>query len=467
MSTYIPHTDEDIRQMLGTIGKPDLEALFSALPENVLLQNPLCLPPGKTELELSRSIRRLADRNRILSDLGDPDCGDLTGFLGAGAYDHTVPAAVDELTLRQEFYTAYTPYQPEISQGTLQALFEYQTMVCALTELEVSNASLYDGATACIEACRMAVAHTRRKKLVVSEGIHPHVLASMETLLAASGTTLIRIPLRGGRTDPEALARALRADIAGVVVQSPNFLGIIEDLTDLADPVHQVGALLIQECMDALALCVLTSPGEAGVDIAAGSGQVFGGYLSFGGPHLGFLATTTRLMRRLPGRIVGQTTDIDGRRAYVLTLQTREQHIRRDKATSNVCSNHSLSAVRATIYLSLLGPEGLREVAVESMLKSRNLNEKLLETGAFERVTERPFFREFPLRYLGSGQKLETALLRAGFLGGFALGTAGMIDMELSYDNTFVFCATEKTTAEDIDRLGRTVAAIFRNGGEK
>ena len=453
MSVYFPHTSEDIRKMLEVVGKSSLDALFDDLPASLRLQRPLRLEPGMTEHKLTRRLTSLAERNTPV--------GQLACFLGAGAYDHIVPAAVDALASRQEFFTAYTPYQPEISQGTLQALFEYQTMICMLTGLEVSNASLYDAASACVEAARMAMAHTRRSRVLVSSGVHPHVLAALRSSLAAVGATVAEVPLCDGLTDRAALLLQLKEEAAGVILQSPNFLGYIEDLSGFSGPVHQSGAILMQCVMDALSMAVLKTPGDAGADIAFGSGQCFGGGLTFGGPYFGFIASTGKLMRRLPGRIIGQTVDRDGRRAFVLTLQAREQHIRREKATSNVCTNHSLCALRAAIYLALLGPRGLRRTAEDGMRKARRLEAGLISSGAFGPVSSAPYFREFTLRYRGDRTALNASLVVQGFLGGFNLDDTGLYMCHDWLENAFVFCATEKNTEEEIIRFVRTIKEIF------
>ena len=454
MTSYIPHTPQDIRRMLEVIGLPTLESLFDDVPENVREKRPLALAPGLSELELTRHMTTLAGRNSPAAAK--------TAFVGVGAYDHVIPAAVDALASREEFFTSYTPYQPEISQGTLQALFEYQTMICSLTGLQVSNASLYDAASAFSEAVRMAVAQTRRTRVLVSGGIHPHVRESMQTMLGAIGVSLEEIPLRNGLSDAEAFDDMIRPEagpVAGVVLQSPNFLGFIENVAGFAGKARQAGALVIQGVMDALSLAVLRSPGESGADIAAGNGQGFGGGLSFGGPYFGFLTTTDALMRRLPGRIAGQSSDLDGKRAFVLTLQAREQHIRRDKATSNVCSNHSLYALRAAMYLSLLGPQGLQETAEACMAKARKLEAGLLSTGLFEQVSSAPYFREFTLRCRVDRAAYHRAMSRPGLAGGFDIAAHDLSGRAGWPGDAYIFCTTEKTEDSDIERFIGAVQA--------
>ncbi len=456
MPPYIPHTEQDIQRMLDVVGKPTLESLFEDVPPNVRMRRPLDLGTGLSELELTRRMTALADRNT--------QGGRLVSFIGAGAYDHVVPAAVDAVLSRQEFFTAYTPYQPEISQGTLQALFEYQTMICSLTGLQVSNASLYDASSAYTEAARMAIAQTRRQRVLVSAGIHPNVFQAMKTALGAIGATLETIPLRDGRTDMDTLSGRIRAEASGaaaaIIIQSPNFLGYIEDVDAFSAEAHTVGALMIHGVMDALSLAVLRTPGESGADIAAGSGQCFGGELAFGGPAFGFITTTEKLMRKLPGRIVGQSADVDGRRAFVLTLQAREQHIRREKATSNICSNHSLNALRAAAYLALVGPRGLRRSAEDSMRKARLLEQGLLSTGRFERISNAPYFREFALRCRVDGTVFHREMRKRGSLGGYDLAWLDSPETTGLPRDVHVFCATEKTGEGDIRRFVTEVAAL-------
>lgn len=458
MPPYIPHTPDDIRQMLAQIGLPDVEALFADIPAPVRLGRPLDLGAGMTEWQLTQHLTAMSQRNT--------GTGAAAPFLGAGVYDSFIPAAVDALASRQEFFTAYTPYQPEISQGTLQALFEYQTLICEWTGMDVANASVYDGASAVSEAVRMAMAQTRSRHILLSAALHPGVAAAIRPLLEAAGATLHWLPMLGLATDHKTAAALLASPPDGgwaaVVVQSPNFLGVVEDMAAFSAAAASAGALSIQCIMDALSLAVLSTPGESGVDIAAGSGQGLGGGLSFGGPYFGFMTTRDKLTRRLPGRIVGQSRDVDGKRAFVLTLQAREQHIRRDKATSNICSNHSLYALRAAIYMALMGPAGLRDAAAAAMRNARALRQGLLSTGLFEPVGEQPWFREFALRPRVAGDELRRKWRAAGFLPGYDLARLAPGDCPGLPRDAMLFCATEKNTEEQIARF---VHALTAPGG--
>lgn len=438
MSTfpYFPHTEEDIRQMLGKIGVDSMDDLYCDVPADFLYKGEYDLPDARSEQEVRELFAALADKNPKLKI-----------FAGAGAYDHYTPAIVPYLLSRSEFLTAYTPYQCEISQGTLRYIFEYQSMICALTGMDVSNASMYDGPTAAAEAMRMAVACAKKKNTVlVSAGLQPNVLEVIRTYAKFYGTAIEEIPLDGGQTSAAALKALVAAgDVAGAIVSSVNRLGVIEDHTGFADALHADKAVLIEYC-DPSALAVLKTPAEWDADIAVGDGQSLGIPLCFGGPTVGFMACRKDYMRKMPGRIVGQTADAEGRRSFVLTLQAREQHIRREKATSNICSNESLMALFVTIYLSVMGPEGLREVNEKSAAGTHYLYTELLKTGKFEPVTDKPFLKEFVLKPLVDPKKLHSELSKAGWFA--ALPT------EEDYVN---FCVTEKKTKEDIDALVKAV----------
>ena len=424
--SYFPHTGEDIRTMLERIGVQSLEDLYSDVPEEFLFKGEYDLPAAKSEDEVREWFRNLASRNVPL-----------TVFAGAGAYDHYTPSVIPYVTSRSEFLTAYTPYQCEISQGTLRYIFEWQTMICNLTGLGVANASMYDGPTAAAEAMRMCVACTRKRNSVVaSSRLLPNVIDVLQTYSKYSGINLVV-------TDDvqEAVAEGT-LDLAGVIVPSINRFGIIESHLGLADLVHEMGGLLVEYC-DPSALAVVKTPAEWGADIAVGDGQSLGIPLCYGGPYVGFMACRNEWMRKLPGRIVGQTADAEGRRAFVLTLQAREQHIRREKATSNICSNESLMALWCTVYLSLMGPEGLRKVNALCYERSHYLHDALLATGKFTDPFEgREFLKEFALQPLCDVAKLQQALLDAGFF--------GALQTEEGY---VTFCATERRTREEIDRL--------------
>ena len=439
MSTfpYFPHTEEDIRQMLERIGVSSMEDLYADVPADFIFKGGYDLPDSKSEQEVRDLFEALAAKNPKLKV-----------FVGQGSYDHYTPAIVPNLLSRSEFLTAYTPYQCEISQGTLRYIFEYQSMICNLTGLDVSNASMYDGPTAAAEAMRMAVACAKKKNTVlVSKGLLPNVIEVIKTYAKYYGTVIEEIDLDGGQTSLDSLkALIAKGDVAGAIVPSINRYGIIEDLTGFADALHEAGAVLAEYC-DPSALAVLKTPAEWGADIAVGDGQSLGIPMSFGGPSVGFMACLKDYMRKLPGRIVGQTADASGKRAFVLTLQAREQHIRREKATSNICSNESLMALFVTIYLSVMGPKGMREVNEKSTAGAHYLFNELLKTGKFEPVfPDKPFLKEFVLRPLVDLKALNAKLTAAGFFA--ALPT------EEGYAS---FCVTEKRSKEEIDALVATI----------
>jgi glycine dehydrogenase subunit 1 len=430
--------------MLDVIGAASLDELYRDIPAGLRLKGDLTLGKPLSEAELYRELGAIAEKNTGAERL--------VCFLGAGAYDRLIPSAIKYLTSRSEFYTAYTPYQPEISQGTLQAIFEFQTMIASLTGMDAANASMYDGASACAEAVLTAVRHTGRRAVLVSRAVHPETREVIETYARAGGIALSDIPLKDGVTDAAALSSLLSDDTACVVAQSPNFFGLIEDISALEGPTHARKALLVACVTDPLSLAVLESPGRQGADIAVGEGQSFGTALNYGGPYLGFMAAKAPLMRKLPGRMVGQTLDLEGRRAFTLTLQTREQHIRREKATSNICSNQGLNALTAAIYLSLLGGEGLREAAEQSMKKARYLQKRLERIG-IKPLFDGPFFDEFAVKLPADAREANEMLLRNGILGGYPLADALPGAGYPADDRAALFCVTEKRTKEEMDRL--------------
>lgn len=438
---YIPHTPDDIRAMLDVIGVSSLEDLYAEVPEELKLHRELDIPQSKSEIEVRRIIRAMADKNRKL-----------VPFAGAGVYDHYVPSMIPYITSRSEFSTSYTPYQAEISQGTLQYIFEYQTMMADLTGMDISNASMYDGSTATAEAMLMCVAAAKkRNKVLISATFNPRVLNVVRTYAKFHGVELVEIPAADGLTDREAITRELASgDVAGVMVAQPNHYGLIEDFTGLADEVHAAKALLVINSI-ASPLAVLRSPGEWGADIACGDAQSLGIPMNFGGPHIGYLCVKSALVRKMPGRLVGETVDADGKRAFVLTMQAREQHIRREKATSNICTAQGIMCLYVAIYLSIMGRQGLVEVNEQSAGAARALREALLATGKFEEVFPgKPFLNEFALRYVGS-ESLETLRRRwaeNGWLGGVTLD--GM-------PNCLLFAATEQRTQEEIDAFAALV----------
>src|SRR6056297_1891713 len=389
MHPYLPHTDQEIKEMLAEIGVDSIEELFKDIPKELMLDRELKIDDSKSEIELRKIFNGLVSRNTCTNSL--------VCFLGAGAYDHYIPSIVDFLSSRSEFYTAYTPYQPEMSQGTLQVMFEYQTMIAELTGMDVSNASLYDGASACAEAMYMANAVTRKDKVLVSKAVHPNTMKVLKTYADAKDLDIVEIDIKDGQTNYDMIEEKVDKDTAAVIIQSPNFFGIIEDVEKVEPIVHKQRRTLLIQSADPLSLAVLKSPGDMGADIAVGDGQVFGIPLSYGGPYLGYIAVKKKLMRKLPGRIAGQTEDTKGNRGFVLTLQAREQHIRRHRATSNITSNQALMATRATIYLSALGKQGLKEVATQTAKKAAYAAKELVKTEKYKLKYDKPFFREFVL----------------------------------------------------------------------
>ncbi len=418
--------------MLERIGVATVDDLYADIPEEVVFKGEYALPEGMSEIELRRFFKELGAKNRRL-----------TVFAGGGAYDHYSPSVIPHLLERSEFYTAYTPYQPEISQGTLQYIFEYQSMISELTGMESANASMYDGATATAEVMFMMVASSRKKnRVLVSSTISERVLEVVRTYARFHGVELTEIPECDGVTDLKAIpAELAKGDVAGVIVPTPNRYGIIEDYTGLADMVHEAKALLGINA-DPSALAVLRTPAEWGADIACGDGQTLGMPLQFGGPYLGYIACSNSMLRKMPGRVVGATVDAAGKRCYVLTLQAREQHIRRQKATSNICSNQSLMALYATIYVALMGNDGLREVNRLSCDGAHYLAGRLVESGKFRLAFDKPFLKEFVVKTDLDVKKINRRLLDAGIMGGLDLGN-GMIE----------FAVTEKRTREEIDKL--------------
>jgi glycine dehydrogenase subunit 1 len=434
----VPHSEDDLQAMLAAVGASSVDELFADIPEEVRQRDGLHLPPALAEAELASALEAMASRNRPATSS--------VSFLGAGAYDHYVPAVVDAITGRSEFYTAYTPYQPERSQGVLQAIFEYQTAICELTGLQVSNASLYDGATALAEAAFMAHSETRRAKIVVSGALHPEYRQVLVTETHGLGLEIVEVGAGGGRlTDPGAQRAAVDDQTAAVALQQPNFFGGLEDMAGAAQVAHDAGALFVA-VVDPLSLGVLAPPGEYGADIAVGEGQAMGNYLNFGGPYLGFMGAREKLLRRMPGRIVGETVDIEGRRGFVLTLQTREQHIRRERATSNICSNQALCALAALVYVSWLGKAGLPELGALCARKADYLRGRLLGLPGVEAFTTGPIWREFAVTLPVAAAEVVSGLARAGFLAGVS---AGRWWPEL--ENVLLVAVTERRTREQMD----------------
>lgn len=433
---FFPHTEADLKAMLDKVGVQSLEELYAEVPESIRFKGDYNLPEAMSELEVRRLFDALGKENRLL-----------TCFAGAGVYDHYTPAVVPNIVSRSEFLTSYTPYQAEISQGTLHYIFEYQSMMTELTGMDISNASMYDGTTATAEAVLMAAAASKKcNKVLVSSTVDPKTLAVVRTYAHFHGVEIEMVDAKDGVTDRADLDNRLAAGgVAGVLVQQPNYYGIVEDYSGLADAVHANKALLIMNSI-AADLAVLKTPGEWGADIAVGDGQSLGIPMTFGGPSVGYMCCTEKLIRKMPGRIVGMTKDNRGQRAFVLTLQAREQHIRREKATSNICSNESLMALFVTIYMSLMGKEGLREAAEQSYAGAHYLCDRLTATGHFTLAYNQPFFNEFCVRYDGDVDELQRRFIEAGILGGVKVA-----------DDTVMFAVTEKRTKEEIDKLIETI----------
>ena len=429
---YFPHTQDDLKTMLDVVGVDTLDALYAQIPEDIRFRGDYKLPSEMSEMEVRDLFAKLGSQNQ-----------QLTCFAGMGVYDHYTPAVIPQLLQRSEFLTSYTPYQAEISQGTLHYIFEYQSMMAELTGMDVSNASMYDGTTATAEAMMMAVAAGKHQDTVlVSEGVNPATRKVLDTYALHRGIQLVTLPLTDGVT-PLSLVNShlsLNNAIAGVIVQQPNVYGIVEDLTGFADACHAHKALLVMNSV-AADLAVLKTPGEWGADIAVGDGQSLGIPMQFGGPYVGYMCCTEKLIRKMPGRMVGMTRDTRGQRAFVLTLQAREQHIRRQKATSNICSNQSLMALFVTVYCALMGRQGLKEAAQLSYSGAHYLCDRLQQTGKFRLVYDHPFFNEFYVRYDGDVADLCRRFVDAGILGGVPVGDG------------LVIAVTEKRTKEEIDNF--------------
>ena len=436
MFKFFPHTEEDLQAMMEKAGVERLDDLYAQIPETIRFRGDYQLPSEMSELEVRDLFEKLGSQNK-----------QLTCFAGFGVYDHYMPSVIPSLLQRSEFLTSYTPYQAEISQGTLHYIFEYQSMMAELTGMDISNASMYDGTTAAAEAMMMAVAAGKKvNKVLVSAGLNPKTREVLDTYALHQGIELVTISLKDGVTDLNDLkARLAEGGVAGVMVQQPNVFGIVEDLTGFAEACHEQKAHFIMDCV-AADLAILKTPGEWGADIAVGDGQSLGIPMQFGGPYVGYMCCTEKLIRKMPGRIVGMTKDNRDQRAFVLTLQAREQHIRRQKATSNICSNQSLMALFVTIYMSLMGKQGLKEAAQLAYAGAHYLCDELLKTGRFSLAFDRPFFNEFYVKYDGDADTLYQRFIEAGILGG------------VRYEDGCLFAVTEKRTKEEIDNLVKMAA---------
>ena len=436
MYKYFPHTDDDLKAMLQKVGVESLDDLYAQIPESIRFKDDYQIPLGASEMEVRQAFELLGSKNK-----------QLTCFAGMGVYDHYTPSVIPNLLSRSEFLTSYTPYQAEISQGTLHYIFEYQSMMAELTGMDISNASMYDGSTACAEAMMMAVAAGKKQnKVLVSGCMNPHTFEVLKTYALHQGIELDVLPVHDGATSlDDVKTRLAGGGVAGVIVQQPNVYGIVEDFTGFAEACHEQKALFVMDSV-AADLAVLKTPGEWGADIAVGDGQSLGVPMQFGGPYVGYMCCTEKLIRKMPGRIVGMTKDNRDQRAFVLTLQAREQHIRRQKATSNICSNQSLMALWVTVYLSLMGKQGLKEAAQLSYAGAHYLCDELLKTGRFTLAFDKPFFNEFFVKYDGDIDTLYQRFIEAGILGGVCL------------ENGILFAVTEKRTKEEIDNLVKMAA---------
>ncbi|MBI4641303.1 MAG: aminomethyl-transferring glycine dehydrogenase subunit GcvPA [Candidatus Tectomicrobia bacterium] len=443
---YIPNTDEDCRKMLETIGIESVDDLFTDIPEEVKLKRTLNIPESLGEPDLFAYMKRLSEENANLETY--------TSFLGAGAYNHFRPGLIDHLRSRGEFSTAYTPYQPEVSQGTLQAIYEFQTLICQLTGMDIANASMYEGASALAEALLMARRITQRDDVILSRAIHPEYRQVSQTYLGKLDGEIKEIPFSSrGTTDLSIIEELLSEKTAAVAIQNPNFFGCVEELGQLSETIHARGALLILVVVEPISLGILIPPGSYGADIVVGEGQSFGNPISYGGPYVGLMATRQKFLRNMPGRLVGETTDTENRRGYVLTLSTREQHIRREKATSNICTNESLCALTAAIYLSVMGKRGLREVAISNLQKAHYAREQIRQLDRYSLPFSAPTFNEFVVNTPRPVREINQRLLEEKMIGG--------LDLSKFYPDlgaAMLLCVTENTTRQEIDTLCEILA---------
>ncbi|XMB86461.1 aminomethyl-transferring glycine dehydrogenase subunit GcvPA [Mycoplasmatota bacterium WC44] len=438
MYKYVPHTELDIKEMLDTIGVNSVDDLFIDIPDSVKFKNDYNLENGLSELEVYGRINSISHKNRV----------DMTPFVGAGSYDHYIPSIIKHIAGRSEFATAYTPYQPEVSQGTLQYIFEFQTMMCNLLDMEVSNASMYDAFTAAAEACMMANNATRRNKVLISSSANPSYINVIKTYARFRGFEVELIDSKNGLTDLESIKDSLDKTISGVFIQSPNYNGLIEDPSSIVEHLHSNKSLLIMG-VNPLMQTIVKTPGEIGANIVVGDAQPMGIPMSYGGPYLGFMLTSKKLMRKMPGRICGETKDVDGKRAFVLTLQAREQHIRREKANSNICSNQSLNVLGATIFMSTMGKGGMTEMATQNYQKSHYVYDLVTKLDKFERVYEGDFFNEFVVKSAVPYEEVKDKLESNNIIPGIHLG-----------DNLILFCVTEKRTKSEIETFMRALGEL-------
>ena len=440
MAGYVPHTDADRQAMMDVLGIESLDDLFCPIPDSIKLKDDLNLPEGLSEMEVCQKLTELAGKNKVY----------VSCFRGAGAYRHYIPSVVKHIACRKEFVTAYTPYQAEISQGVLQAIFEFQSMICELTGMDAANASVYDGATAVSEAVAMCV-DRKRNKVVLSKALNPQTINVVKTWCYASDVEVVIVDEKDYHTDMDALKEAIDSEVAAVVMQSPNFYGVIEDMEGVATLAHEAKAKFVAS-VNPISLAILKAPASYGADIAVGDGQPLGNPIAFGGPYLGFMATTKKMMRKLPGRIVGQSVDHHDRRSFVLTLQAREQHIRREKASSNICSNQALNALIAGVYLASVGPEGLKDVANRCLDNAHYLKAELAEVEGVA-CNKDAFFHEFVTTTDAKAQAINDAIAKENMLGGYPLD-----------ENRILWCTTEMNQKADMDKLVKLVKEVVSNG---
>lgn len=445
--SYVPNTDDDRRKMLEKIGVEKIEDLFDGIPDKLRLQRPLNIE-AQSEMELLADVQELVSQNK----------DSIISFAGGGVYDHFVPAALESIINRPEFMTAYTPYQAEVAQGTLQAIYEFQSHICRLTGMDAANASMYDGASAAAEAILMAMNLTKRNKVVISETLNPHFRQVIDTYLCGRDIEIVYLPIKDGYTDFEKMADVIDENTAALLLAQPNFFGMLEDIPKAVGLIHSVKGKLILS-VDPIAQVLLKTPSEYNVDIVVGEGQPLGLHMNFGGPLLGFFAAKKELIRYMPGRIAARTKDVDGKEGFVLTLQTREQHIRREKATSNICTNQALCATAATIYMTLLGREGLKEVALHSASKAKDVAQQIFEIEGYEPYFEGPFLREFAVKTPVPASQIIFELVKDGILAGIDAGRwySGL-------DDCLIIALTEKRTEKDIDKLVNKLKGLVKSG---
>ena len=444
---FIPNTDQDRQQMLREIGVEKFDDLLENVPEHLRLKGKLELPKPLSELEVSVLLKEIAAENLTANTH--------ISFLGGGVYDHFIPAAVGHITSRSEFYTAYTPYQAEVSQGTLQAIYEYQSIICELTAMDVANASMYDGGSALAEAALLAHAHTRRKEILVSATVNPRYIEIIKSYCHGQGIDVIVVNAELGVTNLKELEDKISTNTAAVIVQHPNYFGCLEQVGKMAEITHSAGSLFVTS-NDPISLGILEPPGSYGTDIATGEGQCLGNPMYFGGPGLGIFATSKKLVRRMPGRVAGATVDTQGRRGFVLTLQTREQHIRREKATSNICTNQALNALAGTVYLALMGKYGIKQVANLCVQKSHYLADKIAELDGFDLAFAKPFFKEFVIKTSCPAEQVVAEMQSEGFFAGIPLK-----ESDVAANNLLLCAVTEKRTKEEMDKFVKILREHF------